>query len=60
MEKIFNQKDFNYFVWTPLSLIPVVHLDLGISPKKFEMTLMSFSGAWGKVINEKKMKPKIR
>jgi hypothetical protein len=65
MEKIFNQKNFNYFVWTPLSrvniyinfclqvhfkvsaarycshyfppvsLIPVVHLDLQISPRIF-------------------------
>jgi hypothetical protein len=33
-----------------VSFIPVVHLDLGISPrifKKFEMTLLLFSGAWG-------------
>ncbi len=28
-------------------------------PKKFEMTLMLFSGAWGKVIHEKNLKQKI-
>ncbi len=27
--------------------------------KKFEMTLMLFSGAWGKVIHEKNLKHKI-
>jgi hypothetical protein len=39
-----------------LSLTPVVHLDLGISPRffqKFEMTQMLFSRLWGKVIHEK-------
>jgi hypothetical protein len=37
-------------------LIPVVHLDLWISPRifeKFEMTLVLFLGAWGKMIHEK-------
>jgi hypothetical protein len=28
--------------------------------KKFEMTLMLFSGAWGKVIHEKNLKQKSR
>ncbi len=40
----------------PVLLTPVVHLDLRISPrisKKFQMTLLLFSGAWGKVIHEK-------
>jgi hypothetical protein len=40
----------------PLSLIPVVHLDLCISPrifKKIKNTLMLFSGALGKMIHEK-------
>jgi hypothetical protein len=27
--------------------------------KKFEMTLVLFSGAWGKTIHEKKLKQKI-
>ncbi len=46
----------------PVSLTPVVHLDLRISPrfsKKFEMILMLLSGAWGKVIHEKNLKQKI-
>jgi hypothetical protein len=57
MEKIFNQKSFNFkFVGkfaeifasqgaTPVSLILVVHLELRISPRifeNFEMTLMLF------------------
>jgi hypothetical protein len=36
-------------------LPPVVHLDL----KKFEMALMIYSGAWGKLIHEKNQKSKI-
>ncbi len=39
-----------------VSLIPVVHLDLRISPQmleKIERILMLFSGAWGKEIHEK-------
>jgi hypothetical protein len=42
---------------SPVSLTPVAHLDLRISPRifeKFEMTLMLFSGAWGKLIYDKK------
>ncbi len=44
----------------PVPLIPVVHLDfVNISAnfrKKFEMTLVLFSGAWGKMIHEKNLK----
>jgi hypothetical protein len=43
-------------------LIPVVHLDLRISPQifnKFEITLVLFSGASGKMIHEKNLKQKI-
>jgi hypothetical protein len=39
-----------------VSLIPVEHLDLQIFCKfwkKFEMTLLLFSGAWRKKIHEK-------
>jgi hypothetical protein len=47
----------------PVSLTPVVHLDLRIYfrefSKKFKMTLMLFSGAWGKMIHEKYLKQKI-
>ncbi len=46
----------------PVSLTPVVHLDLQYLrefSKKFEMILMLFSGAWGKVIHEKNLKQKI-
>ncbi len=45
-----------------LPLIPVVHLDLQISPRifqKFKMTLMLLSEAWGKMIHEKNQKQKI-
>ncbi len=40
----------------PVSLIPVVRLNLRISPKfskKFEMTQNLFLGAWGKIAHEK-------
>ncbi len=46
---------------SPVSLIPVMHLPLRISPqilKKFEMTLMLFSGAWGKMIHEQNLNQK--
>jgi hypothetical protein len=46
----------------PVSSIPVVHLNLQISPRmfeKFEMTLMLFLGAWGNMIHEKNLKQKI-
>jgi hypothetical protein len=45
-----------------VSLIPVMYLDLQISPrilKKFEMVLLLFSGAWGKLIQEKNLMQKI-
>jgi hypothetical protein len=38
-----------------VKLIPVVLLLREFS-KKFEMTLMLFSGAWGKMIHEKNLK----
>jgi hypothetical protein len=47
----------------PVSLIPVVHLDLQILrefTKKFEMTLMLFLELWGKVIHEKTRSNKSR
>jgi hypothetical protein len=41
----------------PMSLIPVVHLELPISPRIFykirKVNLMFFLGAWGKMIHEK-------
>jgi hypothetical protein len=47
----------------PMSFTPVVHLDLQISPRiletKFEVTLILFSGAWGKMIDEKQPEKKI-
>jgi hypothetical protein len=41
----------------PVSLIPVVHLDLRISPRIFEK--MGYSGDGGKLIHKKKQKQKI-
>ncbi len=46
-----------------VSLIPVVYLDLRISPqilKKFEMVLIIFSGAWRKMIQKKTWSKKSR
>jgi hypothetical protein len=46
----------------PVSLTPVANLELRISPRIFEkiqMTLMVYSGAWGKLIHEKNQKSKI-
>ncbi len=43
-------------------VVPVVHLDLRISPrifKKFYMVLMEFSGAGEKLIHEKNQKQKV-
>jgi hypothetical protein len=43
------------------ALIPVVHLDLRISPRifeKFETVLMGYSGAGGKLIHGKKTEVK--
>ncbi len=46
-----------------MALTPVVHLEPRISPlifkKKFEMALMVYSDAWGKLIHEKNQKSKI-
>jgi hypothetical protein len=45
----------------PVSLIPVVHLELRISPRtfdKFETVLMEYSGAGGKLIHEKNQRQK--
>ncbi len=56
-----NMKQHQRYRWQNLPsvlLIPVVHLHLRISPrilKKFEML---FSGAWGKMIHEKKPESK--
>ncbi len=47
----------------PVSLIPVVNLELRISPRifeKFETAPMVYSGAWGKLIHEKNQKQKSR
>jgi hypothetical protein len=47
----------------PVSLTPVVHLDLRISPqisKKFETVLMGHSGAGGKLTHEKTRSKKSR
>jgi hypothetical protein len=47
---------------SPVSLTPMVHLDLRISPRifeKFERVLMGYSGAGGKLIHKKNQKQKI-
>ncbi len=47
----------------PVSLIPVVHLDLRISPRIFEKIWNSPNGilwGWGKLIHEKNQKQKSR
>ncbi len=52
--KIIKTFLFEVFPYLPLaSLTPVVHLELQISPKKSKWPLMGYSGAWGKLINEK-------
>jgi hypothetical protein len=46
----------------PVSLIPVVNLELRISPRIFEKNRNGpngYSGAWGKLIHEKNQKQKI-
>jgi hypothetical protein len=46
--------------WPPVSLIPVMTCKyLREFLKKFEMILMLFPGAWGKMIQEKNPKQKI-
>ncbi len=51
------------FLHLPLvSLTPVANLELRYFhefSKKFETTLMAYSGAWGKLIHEKNQKSKI-
>ncbi len=51
------------FSLTPAeNLPPVAHVHLRISPRifeKFEMTLLLFLGAWGKMIREKNLKQNI-
>ncbi len=90
MEKIFNQKNFNNFVWSPLGSRGNIYINFAFKltfrcqqpdivpiichrcqwhqwqictltceylrefSKKFEMILRLLSGAWGKVIHEKK------
>jgi hypothetical protein len=47
----------DFFHLPTLSTTPMVHLELRISPqilKKLEMALMVYSGAWEKLIHEKK------
>jgi hypothetical protein len=60
--KIFLIEDFSHL--PPVSTTPVVNLELRISPrknfsKKFETVLMGYSGAGGKLIDEKNQKRKI-
>jgi len=45
----------DFFHLSPVSTTPVVNLEpLRKFSKKFEMALMVYSGAWGKLIHEKK------
>jgi hypothetical protein len=41
-------------------MTPVVHLELPRKKKKIETALMAYSGAWGKLIREKKQSRKFR
>jgi hypothetical protein len=54
-----ESKNFFYLPGEPTIL--VVHLELGFREfsKKFEMALLGYSGAWGKLIHEKNLKLKI-
>ncbi len=61
--KIFLIEDFSHL--PPVSTTPVVNLELRISPriffsKKFDIVLMEYSGAGGKLIDEKNQKRKSR
>jgi hypothetical protein len=52
-----------FFHLPPVSMTPVVHLELGISPrrsKKSEAALTVYSGAWRKLIHEKTRSKKSR
>ncbi len=47
----------NFFYLPPVLMTPVVRLKLQISPQileKCETALMGYSGAWGKLIHERK------
>ncbi len=47
----------------PVSLIPVVHLDVRISPQNLEKNFNGLNGilwGWGKLIHEKNQKQKTR
>ncbi len=56
--KIFLIEDF--FHLPPVSATPVVHLEyLREFSKKFEMAVLVYLGAWGKLTNEKNQKSKI-
>ncbi len=74
MRKIFNQKNFNNFVGTPLDSRVNTYIChrcrlyrwstlsceyLRKFSKKFETALMVYSGAWGKLIHEKNQRQKI-
>ncbi len=51
-------EDFLYL--PPVSTTPVANLELREFVKKFETTLMAYSGAWGKLIHEKTRSRKSR
>jgi hypothetical protein len=55
--KIFLIEDF--FHLPPVSTTLVVNLELRISPRIFEKILMGYSGAGGKLIDEKNKNQKI-
>jgi hypothetical protein len=58
--KIFLIEDFSHL--PPVSLTPVVNLELRISPRIFEKIRNGFNGilqGWGKLIDEKNQKRKI-
>jgi hypothetical protein len=52
----------NFYLFSPVSLTPLINIHLRISPRifeKFEMVLMGYSGARGTLIYEKNLKAKI-
>jgi hypothetical protein len=58
--KLLKSEDFSHL--PPVSTTPVDNLELRISPRifeKFETVLMGYSGAGGKLIDEKNQKRKI-
>jgi hypothetical protein len=54
---IFLIEDFSHL--PPVSTTPVVNLEPGISRRIFETVLMGYSGAGGKLIDERNQKRKI-